>query len=69
MKRPIPKCKNKKAIRSTKNKLGGKIMKRFVGLKAKTYCYLIGWIDGSEECKNEKNKNVNDTKNNHNKGN
>ena len=34
---------------------------RFVGLKAKTYFYLIAWIDSSEEWKNAKNKNANGT--------
>ena len=32
-----------------KGKLGGKIMKKFVGLRAKTYIYLTG--DGSEDKK------------------
>ena len=34
-----------------KNELGGKIMTKFVGLKAKTYSYLI---DDSSEYKNAK---------------
>ena len=37
-----------------KNELGGKVMTIFVGLRAKTYSYLID--DGSED------KKVNDTK-------
>ena len=32
-----------------KDELGGEIMIKFVGLKAKTYCYLID--DGSEDKK------------------
>ena len=37
-----------------KNELGGKIMIKFVGLRAKTYIYLID--DGSEDKKNKKYK-------------
>ena len=36
-----PKGKDKKATRSIKNELGIKIMIHFVGLRAKTYSYLI----------------------------
>ena len=36
-----PKGKDKKATRSMKNELGIKIMIHFVGLRAKTYSYLI----------------------------
>ena len=39
--RPLPKAKNKKVIGLTKDELGGKITTKFVGLKAKTYSYLI----------------------------
>ena len=39
--RPLPIVKNKKAIRLFKDELGGNIMKEFVGLKAKTYAYLM----------------------------
>ena len=35
-----------------KDELGGKVMKKFVGLKAKTYSYLID--DGSEDKKAQK---------------
>ena len=38
--RPLPKGKNKKVIGLMKDELGGEIMKKFVGLKAKTYSYL-----------------------------
>ena len=38
--RPLPKGKNKKVIGLMKNEWGGEIMKKFVGLKAKTYSYL-----------------------------
>ena len=47
--RPLPKEKNKKVIRLMKHELGGKIMTKFVGLRAKTYSYLID--DGSEDAK------------------
>ena len=39
--RPLPKGKKKKTIGLVKDKLSGKIMKKLVELRAKTYSYLI----------------------------
>ena len=39
LKRPLPKRKKKKVIVLMKDKFGGKIMRKFVGLRAKTYSY------------------------------
>ena len=46
---PLPIGKNKKVIGLFKNELGGKIMKEFVGLRAKTWSYLMD--DGNEHKK------------------
>ena len=45
--RPFPKEKNKKVIGIMKDKLGRKIMKKFLGLRSRIYSYLID--DGSEK--------------------
>ena len=47
--RPLPKEKNKKVIELMKDEFGGKVMKKFVGLRGKTYSYLIN--DGSKDKK------------------
>ena len=47
--RPLPKGKNEKVIQLMKNKLGGKIVIKFVGLRPKSYSYLIDY--GSEDKK------------------
>ena len=47
--RRLPKGKNKKVIGLVKVELGGKIMRQFLGIRAKTYSYLID--DDSEDKK------------------
>ena len=46
--RSLPIGKNNKVIRLMKNELGGQIMKKFVGLRPKTYSYLK---DNNDEAK------------------
>ena len=53
--RPLPRGKNKKVIWLINDELGGKIMRTCVGLRAKTYSYLI---DDSSEDKKAKGKKV-----------
>ena len=52
--RPLPKGKIKKVIELMNNELRGKIMVKFVGLKAKTYSYLINDSSEYKEAKNTK---------------
>ena len=53
-KRPLPIDKKKKIIVFLKDELGGKIIKEFVALRAKTYAYLMD--DDSEHKKAKKTK-------------
>ena len=54
--RSFPKRKNRKVIGLMKNKLGGKIRRQIVRLRAKTYTYLID--NGSEDKKLKDTKKV-----------
>ena len=54
--RPFPKGKNKKVTGLLKDELGGKIMTKFVGLKTKTYIFLID--DGNEDKKAKGTKSI-----------
>ena len=48
--RPLPKAKNKKVIGLMKDELGRIRMIEFVGLRAKTYSYLIDDSSEDENC-------------------
>ena len=50
--RPLSKGKNRKVIGLMKDELSGKNMRKFVGLRAKTYSYLTD--DGSEDKKSKR---------------
>ena len=52
--RPLPIGKNKRAIGLMKDELGGQIIKKFVGLRAKTCSYLKDNNDEDEKAKRAK---------------
>ena len=60
--RPLPIGKNKKVIYMFKDELGGKIMTKFIGLRAKTYSYLIDDYDDDYDKNNIINKKAKGTK-------
>ena len=53
VKRPLAIGKNKKVIGLFKDELGGKIMIEFVGIRPKTYAYLIDGYDDDNYDQNE----------------
>ena len=48
--RSLPKIKNKKVIELMEEELGGKIMRKFFGLRGKSYSYLIGDRNETKNC-------------------
>ena len=50
----LPIRKNKQVIGSMKDELGGQIMEKFVGLRAKTYCCLKDNDDDYKKAKGTK---------------
>ena len=54
--RPLPKAKYEKVTGLMEDELGGKVMTKFVGSRAKTYTYLIH--DSSEDKKGKGTKSV-----------
>ena len=52
--RPLPKRKKKKVIGLMKDKLDRKIMTKFVGLRAKSYIYLIDYVSEEKKVKGTK---------------
>ena len=52
--RPWPEGKNKKLIRLMTDELGEKVMKKFVGLRAKTYNYLTDDLNEDKKAKGTK---------------
>ena len=52
--RPLPKGKNKNVIGLVKDELGGKIMIKFVGLRAKIHSYLKDDSSENEKAKRQK---------------
>ena len=55
LKKLVPKGKNAKSIALMKDKLGGKIMKEFIELKAKTCIYSAFDNDETKKAKDTKN--------------
>ena len=51
LERPLLKGKNKKVIGLMKDELGGRITQEFVGLRSKTYCYLIDNVSEDKKAK------------------